>query len=95
MWRSLLYLLPLLPAGFPSAASAGCDLRPAIVADLTERLGQTRRGLGVTQEQTVLELFAADDGGWTLIATTPSGIACPVASGRSWTDAALALPARG
>ncbi len=95
MWRSLVYLLPLLPSGFPSAAYAGCDLRPAIVADLTERLGQTRRGLGVTQEQTVLELFAADDGEWTLIATTPSGIACPVASGRSWTDAGMALPARG
>lgn len=95
MWRSLLCLFSIVLASLPAAASADCDLRPAIVADLTARLGQTRRGLGVTPEQTVLELFAAEDGGWTLIATTPSGIACPVASGRNWTEAAIALPARG
>ena len=95
MWRSLLCLFPIVLAAMPMAASADCDLRPALVADLTARLGQTRRGLGITQEQTVLELFAAEDGGWTLIATTPSGIACPVASGRDWTAAALTLPARG
>ncbi|MCF1709199.1 hypothetical protein L0V05_10255 [Tabrizicola sp. J26] len=95
MWRTLPCLFPIFLAGQPAAASGGCDLRPDIVADLGTRLGQTRRGLGVTQEHTVLELFAAEDGGWTLIATTPSGIACPVASGRDWREAAIALPARG
>ncbi|MGM0584772.1 MAG: hypothetical protein ACQEUZ_08975 [Pseudomonadota bacterium] len=58
------------------------------MARLSSAYGEQRRGYGLEEEQAggVVELWASEEtGSWTLILTTPEGLACLLASGRHWT----------
>jgi hypothetical protein len=89
-------LFGLIFAG--SAASAGpqCAARDQMVTVLSDRYGETRRGLGVAANNSVMELFAsAETGSWTITVTMPDGLMCLVATGQSFEAVAEELPAKG
>ena len=48
---------------------------------LAEKYGETRQSLGISANNTVMEVFAAEAGSWTITATDPQGSMCLVASG--------------
>ena len=79
----------------PAPDGVRCAPRPAVLELLTERHGETRRGIGMHGSGRVVEVFAADGGSWTIVATDPAGVTCLLVSGRGWEDLREALPPAG
>jgi hypothetical protein len=91
----LLGLAGLALTSAPAAATSTCAVRSTIVGQLADRYSETRRGIGMTGNNAVVEVFASDAGTWTVTVTLPSGMTCLVASGSNWEDLAEKLPVRG
>lgn len=90
-------VLALIIGSVASAATAQhsfCGNREEIVRTLEQKYGEKRRGMGLQNAQTVLEIFASDTTGtWTLVVSRTDGSACAVAAGQAWrSDATAALP---
>ncbi|MDX6750648.1 hypothetical protein SH611_12575 [Geminicoccaceae bacterium 1502E] len=80
--------LGLLATG-PAAAQALCAPRERLTAGLEQRFTEQQAAMALTDDGRVVELFTAPDGvTWTLLATTPEGLSCMIASGRFWTPRA-------
>lgn len=77
--------LGLLAAG-PAAAQALCAPRERLAAGLEQRFTEQQAAMALTDDGRVVELFTAPGGDtWTLLATTPEGVSCMLATGRFWT----------
>jgi hypothetical protein len=73
--------LPAAPAG----AQMVCGKRADIVRQLGEKYGETRHSMGLAQGRGVVELYASEEtGSWTILMTSPQGIACMMAAGQSF-----------
>jgi hypothetical protein len=73
----------------PSFAQAqmACGARNAVVAKLGEKYGEVRRGGGLVGATAIFEVWAsATTGTWTILKTTPDGLACVMAVGEGWQD---------
>lgn len=96
-----LFTLSLGLAGMILATQAGyaapqCAKRTMVLDQLGQKYGETRRGMGVAANNTVMEMFASDtSGSWTIIVTLPDGMSCLVASGQGYESVAEELPASG
>lgn len=75
---------PAPAAAWSPLAEVICAPRPAMV----ERLERDRRArlqaTGLRDGETVLEVWASDGGGWTLVQSYADGRACIVAMGEHW-----------
>jgi hypothetical protein len=78
----------------PAAAQSQCGPHPVVVAQLADKYGETRRGMGMAG-QAIAELYASDAGTWTIVVTLPDGSACLIASGEGWESFNDALPPKG
>lgn len=67
-------------------ARANCKQRDQLVATLSQKYKESRRGYGLSNKYQVLELYASDNGTWTAVVTTPDGKSCIVAAGEAWTE---------
>jgi hypothetical protein len=76
-------------------AAAQCAPRDTIATNLATQFGESRRIIGLAQDNTVMELYAAETGTWTLTVTLPNGMTCLVAAGNSFEATADTLPAKG
>jgi len=75
---------------------AQCAPRDAVVAQLADKYGETRHGVGLVANNTVMEIFAStESGSWTITITTGAGMTCLVASGENYETLAEVLPAPG
>jgi hypothetical protein len=64
------------------AEPAACAERGQIVAGLAEIYGERPYAIGLAARNQLVEVFAAPEtGSWTIIMTTPDGIACLIAAG--------------
>ena len=85
-YLSRLFLVAFLTATAGSAF-AQCMPHDDVVQNLQKTYGETPVGLGVTPRgQQVIELFASEDGSWTILMTGTNGMSCVKASGSGWTD---------
>lgn len=67
--------------------ASSCGPRDDVVARLSTKYGETRRGIGIGKNNRVMEVFASDStGSWTITVTLPNGRMCLVASGQAWED---------
>ena len=86
-----------LAAIAPTAASAqvACGARDAVVAKLSEKYGEVRRGGGLSSPTEIFEIWASEaTGSWTILKTTPNGLSCIMAVGDGWQDdAGVVTPA--
>ncbi|WP_170406751.1 hypothetical protein [Ruegeria arenilitoris] len=83
----------VLAAQQVQAQTPNCAPRPDVLQRLAETYGETRRGIGMARQGTVMEIFASDDTGtWTITATLPNGLTCLVAAGEAYETLAEALP---
>jgi hypothetical protein len=69
----------------PYAARVPCGKRTDIVRILRETFGETALAQGLAHTGAVAEVFTSPKGSWTIVATSPNGVACMVGSGESWT----------
>ncbi len=73
-----------------------CGPRAAVVKTLAEKYAETRRSIGISVNNTVMEVYAAADSGtWTITVTSPQGLTCLVASGQGYETVVEELPAKG
>jgi hypothetical protein len=73
-----------------------CGPRAMVLAQLANTHGETRRSIGLAENNMVMEVFASDTSqSWTITVTTPQGQTCLVASGTGFEGMADALPAKG
>lgn len=82
---------------FASSANAQvCMLHDEIVSRLESGYQEKRSGFGAEARGGVFELFTSDKGTWTIVATSPNGASCLVASGDNWefVDLARTSPIR-
>jgi hypothetical protein len=77
-------------------AQPQCAARDAVVTQLNSHYGETRRGMGIAANNSVMEVFASEkSGSWTITVTMPDGTMCLVASGQGFETLAEHLPAKG
>ena len=77
-------------------AAPQCASHDAVAESLANQFGEVRRSIGLAQDNTVMELYAATDTGtWTLTVTLPNGQTCLVAAGHNFETTAETLPAKG
>ena len=89
--RVVLSLHPLIVLALlttPAAAEGrNCGPREMVVERLADRLGETRRGIGLATQNRVVEVFASDaTGTWTVTVTLANGQTCLIAAGQDWED---------
>jgi hypothetical protein len=85
----VLLALPLSPAvaQAQSPNDIPCADRGMATTQLHELYGERRVGYGLAANGSVIELFAAPNGSFTLFATLPHGVSCLIATGQSWEPA--------
>ncbi len=78
--------LPAAPAGAQMAqVQMVCGNRTDMVRQLGEKYGETRRSMGLAEDRGVVELYASEEtGSWTILMTSPQGIACLMAAGQAF-----------
>ena len=69
----------------PASAQTACADRAAIVKRLAEKYGESVQGLGIHNNNGVIEIYVSEETGtWTILITTPNGMTCLMAAGQSW-----------
>ena len=86
MLRTFITLIAGLLALLPSVVSAEplCAERSRVVNHLVDVFSERRVSRGVTDSGSVIEVFASEFGGWTMVLTSPGGTSCLVMSGEAW-----------
>ncbi|WP_425043262.1 hypothetical protein [Primorskyibacter sp. S87] len=73
-----------------------CTARDTVLSKLAKDYGETRQGIGLGTQGSVVEIFASlQTGSWTITVTLPSGVTCLIAAGQSYEALSEALPATG
>ncbi|AKS45038.1 hypothetical protein SAMN05444287_0126 [Octadecabacter temperatus] len=76
-----------------SAQSNNCAEHGMVVERLASGYGESRQSIGISADNTVVEVFASlETGTWTITVTAPGGPTCLVASGAAFQVLAEALP---
>ncbi|WP_176473742.1 hypothetical protein [Actibacterium ureilyticum] len=89
-------LFSLIAPAMTRAEPSRCAPRDTVVAQLTERYGESRQVMGLNPNNTMMELYAsAETGSWTITVTAPNGTTCVVAVGQAYEPVAEALRPAG
>ncbi|MBM7069445.1 hypothetical protein [Actibacterium sp. 188UL27-1] len=88
--KRLVAFVPVLLIATTLAASAQtitwCGPRTEVVRKVEHQFGETRRGMGLRGQGSVMELFTSDERGtWSLVRTYTNGESCVEAVGQDWT----------
>ncbi len=76
-----LYAFAIMGLSRPAHAQSVCMPRAVLIAVIADKFRQSPRMVGIERRGGLMEVFAADDGSWTLIGTGMDGHACIIASG--------------
>jgi hypothetical protein len=68
----------------PSGAQTQCAVRQELLKGLADQYAENPVAIGLGSDGNVVELLTSEKGSWSLLVTTPSGIACLVGSGEAW-----------
>lgn len=62
-----------------------CGFRGDVVENLEQKYGETRRSVGLSRNNGVVEVYASENTGtWTIVITLPNGMTCLVAAGEAF-----------
>ncbi len=62
-----------------------CGERANMVRLLSDKYGETRRSMGLTDGQAVVEMYASDEtGSWSILITDTQGTTCMLAAGTAF-----------
>lgn len=74
--------------GAQQATSEGnvCAPREDLVSQLGFQFDERQKAVGLLGEQAVMEVYASDQGSWTILTTDIEGNSCIIAAGEGWDD---------
>ncbi len=81
------------PSVAASQATLACAKRVDLVGFLSDHLSEKLSAVGKLDSDTVVEIYAAESGNWTLMISDISGRSCIILNGESW-ESIPALPGR-
>jgi hypothetical protein len=61
-----------------------CGAHPLVSDNLQQAYAEAPVSMGVTVGGAVVEVFASQNGTWTLVITQPNGVSCLIAAGQDW-----------
>ncbi|MFS8047846.1 hypothetical protein [Rhizobium sp. BR 314] len=67
-----------------SQAMLACAKRVDLVGFLSDHLSEKLSAVGKLDTSTILEVYTADSGNWTLMLSDVSGRSCIILNGESW-----------
>ena len=69
----------------PAAAQPiSCGPHETVASALAQQFQEKREAIGLTSTGMLMEVFASQFGTWTILLTSPGGVACVVAEGDSF-----------
>lgn len=79
----------LLPIGTVLVTATGasamvCGKHDILIEALDRQYQERQRSLGLTGNGALIEVYASEEGTWTILLTTPDGAACILADGEAW-----------
>ena len=74
----------LYPDVAASQAMLACAKRVDLVGFLSDHLSEKLSAVGKLNPDTVVEIYAAESGNWTLMISDVSGRSCIILTGESW-----------
>ncbi|MBB3455869.1 hypothetical protein FHT86_004168 [Rhizobium sp. BK313] len=74
----------LHPSSAASQAMLTCAERVDIVAFLDAQYSEKLSAVGQLDPKTIVEIFAAESGSWTMMITNVSGRSCIILFGQNW-----------
>lgn len=78
------------------AQTRACAPRDQVVERLADRYGETLQSMGMHANNSLLEVYASESTGtWTILVTSPDGIACLIAAGKMWEGSVAPLTKPG
>lgn len=80
----LFFALTLHPAATLSQPEYNCASQSDLRSYLEEAYAEKLAAVGMVNEQTIMEIYVADTGTWTVVLTNPAGVSCLVLSGQGW-----------
>ncbi|WP_224813692.1 hypothetical protein [Hasllibacter sp. MH4015] len=97
MFKSALMAAAFALLSLPQAASAQsgmlCAQRDLVLAQLTDRYGEQRHGMGLAPNNRIVEIYVSEEtGSWTIILTNADGTTCLMAAGQHF-EAVAPVPA--
>ena len=72
-----------------------CAPRDDLVSQLGTQFRESQKAVGLLGEQAVMEVFASEQGSWTILTTDINGTSCIVAAGEGWDDTFATLAGQG
>lgn len=86
--RLMKYVLPVILVSIMALPADAqillCGYRTELSNQLKNEYSETQRGLGLTADGRLLEVFASPAGTWTLLLTRTDGKACVIGHGEHW-----------
>lgn len=84
--KSFLTTIFLFAASYSPALAqdTGCAEHASAVNQLLSKYGEVRQSIGLAHNNSLVEVFASEEGTWSILVTSPNGISCLVASGDSY-----------
>ena len=68
----------------PIAPQSVCGKRARFVSQLNKRFKEKPVSIGLAADGSMIEVFAAASGSFSILLTRPEGISCLVSSGENW-----------
>lgn len=68
----------------PAAAQMPCMARADLLKIINDKYGESVRMSGIVGTSSLIEVWGADGGSWTITSTNPNGVTCIVSAGRAF-----------
>lgn len=92
-WAILVGLTALPAAAQNQAVNMLCADRSIIVGELTNRYGEEVHGMGLANQNRIVEVYvSAETGSWTIAVTSADGTMCLMAAGQHFAQMPPSIP---
>jgi hypothetical protein len=81
-----------MPASVAAETMVWCGPHDIVTSILVEDFQELREAVGLSEAGSLMEIFASAAGNWTILLTSPTGLACIIAAGENFEKATPAAP---
>ena len=81
--------VPPAATGANLAAMSMCGDREQVVSELRQTFSEAPMAVGQVDGNAVVEIFASEEGSWTILATGTDGVSCIISAGEGFESTTL------